>query len=136
MARLTTVWTEQHVSVIGAILCAAVTGGLAALAQGPYAVWGVAALLLTIVGAMATDAFGGIVSGFVGAAVVIAARQFGGAWTTADFALALALSVSLVVAGWATGVVSVRLRPALDVRALVDIEPTRRSPVPAVTDVP
>ncbi len=123
MARVTTDWTEQHISVVGAMLTAAITGGLAALGEGPYAVWGIAALLLTIVGAMATDAFGGIVAGFVGAAVVIMARQVGGAWTPADFALALSLSWCLVVVGWATGIASVRMRPAIDVRAVADAEP-------------
>ena len=123
MARVTTDWTEQHISAVGALLSVAITGGLAALGEGPYALWGVAALLLTVVGAMATDAFGGIVAGFVGAAVVITARQVGGAWTPADFALGLSLSFCLVVVGWATGVASVRMRPSLDVRALADAEP-------------
>ncbi len=123
MARVTTDWTEAHISVVGALLAASVTGGLAALGEGPFTLWGLGALLLTIVGAMATDAFGGIVAGFVGAAVVIAARQVGGAWTTADFGLALTLSSCLVVVGWVTGVASVRMRPTLDVRALVDAEP-------------
>ena len=123
MARVTTDWTEQHISVAGAMLSTAITGGLAALGEGPYAVWGIAALLLTVLGAMATDAFGGIVAGFVGAAVVITARQLGGAWTPADFGQALALSFCLVVVGWATGIASVRMRPAVDVRAVADAEP-------------
>ena len=123
MARVTTDWTDQHISVVGALLTASITGGLAALGEGSYALWGLGALLLTILGAMATDAFGGIVAGFVGAAVVIGARQLGGAWTTADFALALALTVCLVVVGWATGVATVRMRPPLDVRALADAGP-------------
>ena len=123
MARVTTAWTEQHVSVVGALLATAVTGGVAALGEGHYALWGLAALLLTVVGAMATDAFGGIVAGFVGAAVVITVRQAGGDWTPADFTLGLALSVCLVVVGWATGVASARMRPAIDVRALPGAEP-------------
>lgn len=123
MARVTTDWTEQHISVVGALLSASITGGLAALGEGPYAVWGIAALLLTVVGAMATDAFGGIVAGFVGAAVLITARQVGGAWTPDAFALALSLSSCLVVVGWATGIATVRMRPALEVRALADAEP-------------
>jgi len=123
VARLTTDWTDQHISVTGALLAAGTTGGLAALGEGTYALWGLGALALTLLGAMATDAFGGIVSGFVGAAAVIAARRLGGDWTTADFALAASLSSCLVVVGWATGVASVRMRPTLAVRALADAEP-------------
>ena len=123
MARVTTDWTEQHISVVGAMLSIAITGGLATFGEGTYAVWGVAALLLTVLGAMATDAFGGIVAGFVGAAVVITARQVGGAWTPADFGQALSLSFCLVVVGWATGMATVRMRPAVDVRAVADAEP-------------
>ena len=123
MARVTTDWTDQHISVVGALLSTAITGGLAALGEGQYALWGLGALLLTVAGAMATDAFGGIVFGFVGAAVVIAARRLGDDWTAADFAFSASLSFCLVVVGWATGMASVRMRPALEVRALGDAEP-------------
>lgn len=123
MARVTTDWTEQHISVVGAMLSASITGGLAATGEGSYALVGLGALLLTVLGAMRTDAFGGIVAGFVGAAIVIAAHRLGGDWTTADFALAASLSLCLVVVGWITGVATVRMRPSLDVRALAEAEP-------------
>ena len=110
MARLTSDWTEQHVAVAGAALTSSITGGLAALAEGPYAVWGMVALALTILGGLSTDTFGGIISGFGGAAVVVAARQVGGDWTPEVFGLALSLTFCLVVVGWSTGFASTRLR--------------------------
>ena len=110
MARLTTDWTDQHVAVAGAAVTASITGAVAGLGEDPYVLWGIVALTLTILGALSTDTFGGLVSGFVGAAVVVAARQVAGDWTREIFGLALALSVCLVVVGWMTGFASTRLR--------------------------
>lgn len=110
MARLTSDWTDRHLSVAAAMLTAALAGALAMLADHPYGLVGLAVVALTLLVALSLDAFGGIVAGFVGAAVVIAARQAGGAWTPDTFGLSLSVSVALVVLGWRTGTLSAGLR--------------------------
>ena len=110
MARLTSDWTERHLFVASAMLTASLAAGLAMLARSPYDLVGVAAVGLTLLVALGLDAFGGLVAGFGGAALVIAVRQAGDAWTPAEFRLSLSLTVALVLLGWLTGTVSTSLR--------------------------
>jgi GGDEF domain-containing protein len=110
VGQLTSGWTEQRLAVAAALLAAALTGGLAMLASPPYGVIGIGVVAAVVIAALLADAFGGIIAGFVGAAVVIAARQLGDAWTSEDFRLAGSLSAALVLLGWLTGVAATRLR--------------------------
>lgn len=48
-------------------------------------------------------------AGFCAAGVLIAARQLGGQWEEADFALALALTGALVSLGWLVGMIATSL---------------------------
>lgn len=112
MARLTSAWTRGHLVVAAALLSASLAAALAVLAPRPYDVVGLSAVGLTVLAALGLDAFGGLVAGFVGAALVIAVRQAGGAWTGEDFPLALSLTLALVLLGWLTGSVSTALRGA------------------------
>lgn len=109
MARLTSAWTDRHLTVLCGLLAAAVSGGLAVLARSPYDLLGLALVGLTIVVALRLDAFGGIVTGFCAAAALIAARRLGGRWDEDDFLLALALTGALVALGWLVGAVATSL---------------------------
>ena len=117
MARLTSDWTERHLFVASAMLTAALAAGLAMLARSPYDLVGVAAVALTLLVALGLAAVGGLVAGFGGAALVIAVRQAGDAWTPAEFRLSLSLTVALVLLGWLTGTASTTLRGRADEEA-------------------
>ncbi len=74
MVRVTSAWTDRHGCVAAALVAAALAGGLATRATGPYAAVGLFATAVTVLAALALDALGGLVAGLVGAALVIAAR--------------------------------------------------------------
>ena len=106
MARLTSDWTDRHVAVAGPLVVSAVAGALATLNEAPYSFLLLGVVVLTVLAALSLDAFGGIVTGFVAAAVVIAARQLGGHWSAEDFGIAVATTGVLVLLGWLTGTAS------------------------------
>lgn len=114
MARVTSAWTDRHGCVAAALVAAALAGGLATRATGPYAAVGLFATAVTVLAALALDALGGLVAGLAGAALVIAARQLGGDWDRPDFPLAVALTGALLAAGWSSGLAGRRLRQRQD----------------------
>ena len=110
VARLTSDWTDRHASVAVALVMAVVVGTALAREPFPYLVVGVVVGVLTVLLALRLDAFGGIVTGVVGAAAVILAKQMSGGWTGQAFLTSLATTLAVVGLGWATGAAGVRLR--------------------------
>ena len=106
MRKLMSAWTEQHVPVALALVVASLTGAVAMAVAAPYASYGLAAVVLTALGALFLDAFGGLVLGFMAAAAVVLALRLSDQWTAASFATDLALVLGLVATGWLAGMVS------------------------------
>lgn len=124
MVRLTSDWTERHLQWALAMFAATAAGSVAMLADAPYHLVGVAAVITTVCIALRLDAFGGILAGFAGAAVVIGVEKGGGDWTPKVFGAALALTACLVVVGWLTGSASAGLRrPAPESDATTTLTP-------------
>ncbi|MCW2622641.1 MAG: hypothetical protein JWL64_2243 [Frankiales bacterium] len=109
MARLTSDWTELRLAVAAVVLSAVITAAVAMLADAPYDLLGVGAVVFTVAVALSLDAFGGIAAGLLGAAGLIAARKWAGDWTTAEFGLGVTLTLALVLLGWLCGLVTRRL---------------------------
>lgn len=107
---MTWAWTEAQRAVAVLAAGTAATGGLAAAASSPYDVVGVLSAALTVAAALTLGALGGLAAGLGGAALVIAARRTGGAWTPDDLPLALALTGAFLVLGWLGGAAGKRLR--------------------------
>ena len=117
MGKLMSGWTEQHVPVALALVVTGLAGAVAMLDQGARSLVGVAAVVLTALGALFFDAFGGAVVGLLAAAAVIVTRQLAGRWTPAGFAGALTLVLSLITLGWLAGMVSAGIHQRRDRRA-------------------
>ena len=109
-AGATWAWTEAQRSVAVLAAGTAATGGLAAAASSPYDVVGVLSAALTVAAALTVGALGGLAAGLGGAALVIAARRIGGAWTPDDLPLALALTAAFLFLGWLAGAAGKQLR--------------------------
>jgi len=109
VVRLTEGWTRRRKLVAAVLVVSVLVGGLCARGEMPFALVGLGtAVLLAVVGLM-LDAFGGIVAGFLAAAIVIAVRQAGDAWTQADFVSSLTLTMGLVFLGWLAGLAGTSL---------------------------
>jgi hypothetical protein len=114
-------WTRQHAR-IGALVGIAVAGGALAMQERwPFSLIVCATVLGTVMAALFLDAFGGIVVGVAGAAIVIAVKQAVGAWTVENFFVSLATTVTLVTGSWLAGMVSSGLH-ARTVRSSYDDE--------------
>ncbi|MGY1681025.1 hypothetical protein [Geodermatophilus sp. SYSU D01176] len=106
MRKLMSGWTDQHVPVALALAVAALAGAVAMAVAGSYSLVGLAAVLVTALGALFLDAFGGLVLGFATAAGVVLVLRVAERWTPATFATDLALVLGLVALGWLAGMVS------------------------------
>ncbi len=110
MGRLTSAWTDRHVAVALALAAAAAMGAVAMAEPAPYDVVVGVLLLLAAAAGLSTDPFGGIVSGLAAAAVAVAAKQLGGAWSPSSFATSVVTTLGLLVLGWVCGLAGGRLR--------------------------
>jgi GGDEF domain-containing protein len=106
MRTLMSGWTEQHVPIALALVVATLAGGVAVVQPGPYPLVGVAAVLVTALGALFLDAFSGLVLGVGAAAAMILSRRLTDQWTPESFRTSLSLVTCLIVLGWLVGMVS------------------------------
>lgn len=110
MRRLISGWTDEHVPVALALAVAPVGGAVSMALPAPYSLVGVGATIVTALGALFLDGFGGLVVGVAAAAALILGMRLGGAWTPQSFPTSLTLVLSLVVLGWLAGLVSGGIR--------------------------
>ena len=109
MRTLISGWTDQHVPIALALVVAALGGGVAVADPGSYPLIGVTAVLLTALGGLFLDAFGGLVLGVGVAAAMILTRRLADQWTPDSFQPSLVLVVSLVALGWLVGLISAEM---------------------------
>ncbi|MCV2490905.1 hypothetical protein OF117_16240 [Geodermatophilus sp. YIM 151500] len=92
-----------------ALVVAALAGGVAVAAPGPYPLIGVSAVVVTALGALFLDALGGLVLGIGIAAAVVLGRRLTDQWTPESFPTSLVLVISLMALGWLVGMVAAAL---------------------------
>ncbi len=114
LRRPTSAWTDQHTRVAGAF-AVGLAGCLVGLGEsGSEPFWVASAVAGTAVASLAFDAFGGIVAGLAAAAALIAARRIAGTWDADAFALSLAETLVLILAGATSGLAGAALRRPAD----------------------
>jgi GGDEF domain-containing protein len=107
---MTSGWTDRHVVVALAVLAAALTGVLTRGEPAPFHLVVGAALAVTTIVALPLTPFGGMTTGLVGAAAVIAAKQWWGNWDQQAFLVSLETTVGLIVVGGLVGLAGSGLR--------------------------
>jgi GGDEF domain-containing protein len=110
--RPTSAWTELHTRV-ALLLVVAATGSLAGLLQpSPIPFWVATAVAITAVGALAFDAFGGVVVGLLVASGLVGTRRVTGHWEPDMFWALLLETAAVVGVGVIAGLAGDALRRA------------------------
>jgi hypothetical protein len=99
-------WTRQHARISALVATTVAGGALAVQERWPFSLIVCATVLGTVTAALFVDAFGGIVVGVAGAAIVIAVKRAAGDWTVDGFLVSLGTTVTLVAGAWLAGLVS------------------------------
>ncbi|MFD4406193.1 hypothetical protein ACFWPH_25885 [Nocardia sp. NPDC058499] len=105
-------WTEQQTGIALCAVLAAACGLLAGIESGTFGLTALGITALCALAGLVFDGFIGLVVGLVCATAAVALKRYTGIWNPGEFLPAVALAACLLALGWAAGLAGAQARRA------------------------